>query len=329
MSVLVTGGAGYIGAQMVRDLVSRHEQVVVIDDLSQGADWAVAREATLIVGDIGDRPLVAQVIAEHRVDAIVHFAGSIVVADSVADPLVYYHNNTAKALTLIAAAVAAGVEHFIFSSTAAVYGEGARVPVFEDANLAPASPYGRSKMMVEMMLRDAGIAHDLRYTVLRYFNVAGADPAGHGGQASPNATHLIKIACQAATGQRSYMDVFGTDYDTPDGTGIRDYIHVQDLTEAHMLALAHLRKGGDNLVLNCGYGRGASVLEVIAAVKRASGVDFAVREAPRRAGDVAVLVAGAEAIRSVLGWKPRYESLDTIVTHALVWEKKLRDLRRD
>ncbi len=279
MTILVTGGAGYIGSHMVLALLDAGEKVVVVDNLSTGYAGAVPEQAKLVEGDIGDGDLVGDVIARHGVTAIVHFAGSIVVPDSIADPLGYYLNNTVKSRALIAAAVAGagGVKQFIFSSTAAVYGMPEANPVSEDAPLRPISPYGSSKMMTEAMLADTAFAHDLNYVALRYFNVAGADPDGRTGQSTPRATHLIKVACQTALGQRDGLDIYGTDYDTPDGTCIRDYIHVSDLARAHVLALAHLERGGESLTLNCGYGQGYSVLEVIEAVKRASGVDFPVR----------------------------------------------------
>ncbi len=324
MSVLVTGGAGYIGGHMVLALLDAGEKVVVVDNLSSGFRWAVPPEATFVQGDFGDDAMVSQVIREHGVSAIAHFAAKIVVPESVADPLGYYLNNTAKARSLIETAVKAGVKHFIFSSTAAVYGEPNVNPVTEDVPAAPINPYGRSKLMVEWMLGDATKAHDLRTVILRYFNVAGADPRGRLGQSTPNATHLIKIAVQAALGHRAGMDVFGTDFETSDGSGVRDYIQVSDLIDAHMLALAHLRGGGENLTCNCGYGRGLSVLEIIDVVKRVSGVDFPVRIAGRRAGDPACLVAGADRVRQVLGWQPRFAvDPSAIVEQALAWERRL------
>jgi UDP-glucose 4-epimerase len=323
MSILVTGGAGYIGSHMVHALVDAGEAVVVLDNLVTGFDWAVAEGVPLIVGDTGDQPLVASIIAEHGVEAIIHFAASVVVPDSVADPLGYYRNNTVNSRALIETAIKGGVRHFIFSSTAAVYGNPERVPVSEDAPAMPMSPYGSSKLMTETMLRDAGRAHGLGYVILRYFNVAGADPRLRTGQSTRNATHLIKVAAEAAVGLREKIEVFGTDYPTADGTGIRDYIHVSDLARAHSDALRHLRAGGDSLTLNCGYGHGFSVLEVIDAVKRVSGVDFRVDIAPRRAGDPAQVVAAAERVRALLGWRPQLDDLSTIVAHALAWQKKL------
>ena len=323
MSILVTGGAGYIGSHMVHELVDAGERVVVLDNLSTGFPWALPAGVPLAVGDIGDGELALALIRKHEIEAIIHFAGSIVVPDSVADPLGYYLNNTVKSRALSAAAVRGGVKKFIFSSTAAVYGNPASVPVGEDAVLKPLSPYGSSKLMTEIMLADAAHAHDLRYVALRYFNVAGADPKGRTGQSTPKATHLIKAACETATGKRSHMEVFGTSYQTPDGTCIRDYIHVTDLARAHLAALAYLRKGGASEVMNCGYGRGYSVLEVIRAVKKASGVDFEVRQSPARAGDPTEIVAKADLIRGKLAWQPRLNDLDTIVRHALAWEQAL------
>jgi UDP-glucose 4-epimerase len=327
MAILVTGGAGYIGSHTVLELLDAGETVVVLDNLSTGFSWAVPQAARLVVGDIGDQDLVRSVVRRHGVAAIVHFAGSIVVPDSVADPLGYYYNNTVKSRALMEVAVETGVKNFVFSSTAAVYGAPASNPVAEDAPLAPMSPYGSSKMMTEIMLADTAHAHDLRYVALRYFNVAGGDPRGRSGQSTPRATHLIKVACETALGKRSHMDVFGRDYPTPDGTCVRDYIHVTDLARAHLAALAHLRAGGASDVFNCGYSHGFSVLEVIETVKRVSGRGFEVREAPRRPGDPDMLVAASGKIRERLGWKPELDDLDTIVAHALSWESRLAELR--
>jgi UDP-glucose 4-epimerase len=324
MTVLVTGGAGYIGSHMVLALADAGRDVVVLDDLSTGFVGQVSKGVPLVKGDCGDEALVARLIREFGITAIVHFAGSIVVPDSVTDPLGYYFNNTVKSRALIAAAVAGGVRNFIFSSTAAVYGEPDQSPIAETAAMQPISPYGSSKLMTEWMLRDTVSAHEINAVVLRYFNVAGADPEGRSGQSFPRATHLIKLACQAALGQRSHLDVFGQDYLTPDGTCVRDYIHVSDLARAHVLALDHLERGGESLTMNCGYGRGFSVLEVIEAVKRVSGVDFDVRLAPRRAGDPPSLVAATEVIRERLGFRPERDDLDLIVADALAWEKALR-----
>jgi UDP-glucose 4-epimerase len=323
MTVLVTGGAGYIGSHMVHELVDAGEKVVVLDNLVTGFDWAVAESVPLIIGDTGDQPLVASLIAEHGIDAIIHFAASTVVPESVAEPLSYYRNNTVNSRALIETAVKGGVKHFIFSSTAAVYGNPERMPVKEEAPTVPMSPYGWSKLMTETMLRDAGFAHGLGYVILRYFNVAGADPKLRTGQSTRHATHLIKVATEAALGQRAKVDVFGADYPTSDGTGIRDYIHVSDLARAHSDALRHLRAGGESLTLNCGYGHGFSVLEVIETVKRVSGVDFRVDTAPRRPGDPAQVVAAADKARALLGWQPQLDDLATIVAHALAWQKKL------
>ncbi|ALK10340.1 UDP-glucose 4-epimerase GalE [Blastochloris viridis] len=327
MTVLVTGGAGYIGSHMVLALIDAGERVVVLDDLSNGFRWAVHPNAELIVGDASDQALVGRVIQARGVDAIAHFAAKIVVPDSVADPLGYYLANTVKTRALFAAAVAGGVKHLIFSSTAAVYGTPERNPVTEDARPHPESPYGNSKLMSELMLADAARAHGLGYVVLRYFNVAGADPEGRSGQSTPNATHLIKVGCEAALGLRPGVSVFGTDFPTPDGTGVRDYIQVSDLVAAHLDALRHLRRGGGNLTLNCGYGRGYSVLEVIETVKRVSGVDFPVTLAPRRPGDPAAIVAGADRIRAEIGWRPAFDDLTAIVGQALAWERRLAERR--
>ena len=324
MAILVSGGAGYIGSHMVLELIDRGEEVVVLDDLSTGFWWAVPREATFVKGDMGDQALVERTLTEHGITEIAHFAARIVVPDSVSDPLGYYLNNTVKTRALLESAVRCGVRHLIFSSTAAVYGEPPLSPVPEDIALNPINPYGRSKLMSEWMLGDVASAHPLTYIALRYFNVAGADPRGRSGQSGPNATHLIKVACQAASGQRAGMEIFGTDYPTPDGTCIRDYIHVTDLARAHTAALDHLRAGGGNLTMNCGYGRGYSVREVTDVVKRVSGVDFPVRLSPRRAGDPATLVAKADRIRDTLRWRPEHDDLEEIVRHALAWETALR-----
>ncbi len=313
---------------MVLALLDRDEDVVVLDNLTTGFRWAVPSSAELVVGDIGDQELVSALLSRRKFDAIVHFAGSIVVPESIADPLGYYLNNTVKSRALLSCAVRAGLPHFIFSSTAAVYGMPQHNPVREDAPFAPISPYGSSKMMTEMMLKDASAAHDLRYVALRYFNVAGADPQGRSGQSTPRATHLIKVATQAALGQRSHLDIYGTDYPTPDGTYVRDYIHVSDLIHAHVQALDHLRRGGKSEVLNCGYGRGFSVLDVVDAVVRASNNRFEVKQAPRRPGDPAALVAGSDRIREVLGWTPQLDDFDTIVAQALSWERFLGDVAR-
>ena len=321
MTVMVTGGAGYIGSHMVLQLLDRGENVVVLDNLSTGFRWAVPPQARLVVGDFGDAALVADLLTPD-VDAIIHFAAKIVVPESVADPLGYYENNTSKARALLQVAVEKRVPRFIFSSTAAVYGEPRTTPVREDDETAPINPYGRSKLMVEWMLRDVSHAFPLAHAALRYFNVAGADPAGRTGQSTPNATHLIKVAVQAALGLRNGMDVFGVDYPTPDGSCVRDYIHVTDLVRAHVSALEHLRAGGASLTCNVGYSNGYSVLEVIDTVKRVSGVDFEVRVVGRRAGDPARIVASNDRIRA-LGWTPEHDNLEEIVRQALAWEKGL------
>jgi UDP-glucose 4-epimerase len=323
MALLVTGGAGYIGSHTVLALIDAGEEVVVLDDLSTGLQRAVHPKARLVVGDVGDEALVSRLIVQREIDAVIHFAARIVVPDSVVDPLGYYLSNTVKTRTLLAVAVAAGVRRFVFSSTAAVYGAPEENPVGEDAKVAPTSPYGSSKLMSEWMLRDAAAAHGMAYVALRYFNVAGADPQGRAGPSTPNATHLIKVACETALGKRAGVEVFGTDYPTPDGTCIRDYIHVSDVVAAHLDALKYLRGGGRSLVLNCGYGRGYSVLEVINRVKELSGRDFPVTLRERRPGDPAVIVARADSIRTLLGWEPKLDDLSKIVTHALAWERKL------
>jgi UDP-glucose 4-epimerase len=327
MAVLITGGAGYIGSHMVLELLDAGEPVVVLDDLSAGFDWAVAKGAPLVVGDSGDETLLERLIRQHGIDAIIHFAASVIVPDSVRDPLGYYRNNTVKTRALIECAVKSGVRHFIFSSTAAVYGNPTAVPVKEDAPTQPISPYGWSKLMSEVMLRDAGRAHDIGYAILRYFNVAGADPRGRAGQSSKKATHLIKVAVETALGLRDKVEVFGRDYPTPDGSCIRDYIHVSDLVRAHSDALRRLRAAAPSATLNCGYGHGFSVLEVIDTVKRVSGTDFKVEIAAPREGDPARIVADSQKARAALGWQPRFDDLSTIVAHALAWEREL-DKRR-
>ena len=323
MTILVTGGAGYIGSHMVHELVDAGERVVVLDNLSTGFRFLIPSAVPFVAGSTGDRELVSKTILQHGVNAIIHFAASVVVPESIADPLGYYRNNTVNTCTLLEAAVEAGVKHFVYSSTAAVYGNPQRVPVREDEATAPISPYGSSKLMSEILVHDTARAHGLRFVVFRYFNVAGADPKRRTGQSTPQATHLIKVACEAALGKRPKLQVYGTDYPTPDGTCIRDYIHVSDLVRAHSAALGHLRRGGESATFNCGYGRGASVLEVIAAVKRVSGRDFPVEISGRRAGDPAALVADVARIHASLDWRPRYGDLDTIVSHALAWEQVL------
>lgn len=323
MTVLVTGGAGYIGSHVVHGLMEQNERVIVLDNLSSGFREAVAAQATLVVGNVGDAGLVSGLIAEHGIDAVLHFAASTVVPESVAKPVSYYTNNTVNSLALVDAAIRGGVRHFVFSSTAAVYGNPTSQLVSEDLPPQPMSPYGTSKLMTEMMLRDAAAASGLTCAVLRYFNVAGADPLLRTGQSTRAATHLIKVAVQAALGIRNGIEIFGTDYPTPDGTCIRDYIHVCDLVSAHIKALDHLRGGGASTTLNCGYGHGYSVREIIAAVRRVSGGDFAATPRERRAGDPAAIVADTRLIRDVLSWQPCYDDIDTIVGHALAWERKL------
>jgi UDP-glucose 4-epimerase len=325
MTVLVTGGAGYIGSHMAHALVDAGERVVVLDNLTTGFEWAVPPEASLVLGETGDERRVAELIAQENVEAIIHFAASIVVPKSVRDPLGYYRNNTANSRALIEVAIRQGVRHFIFSSTAAVYGDPERIPVREEDPTVPTSPYGSSKLMTEIMLRDAGRAHGLQYVIMRYFNVAGADPLGRTGQSTKGATHLIKVAVEAALGLRSHVDVFGTDYPTPDGTCIRDYVHVSDLIAAHCHALDYLRRGGASATINCGYGRGFSVLEVIETVRRVSGIDFGVELKDRRPGDPARVVGACERAHSALKWQPRFDDLQTIVDHALAWDRRLAE----
>ncbi|SNY90104.1 UDP-glucose 4-epimerase [Cohaesibacter sp. ES.047] len=325
MSILVTGGCGYIGSHMTWNLHDAGKDVVIIDNLSTGFSWLVPDGVPVIEGDIGDADLVAKVMRDHKVEAVIHFAGSIVVPDSVKDPLGYYFNNTVKSRSLIENAVKAGVKAFIFSSTAAVYGNPAETdkPLTEELSLEPISPYGTSKLMTELMLRDSAVAYGLKYAALRYFNVAGADPAGRTGQSTPTATHLIKVANQVALGQRDALAIFGNDYPTPDGTCIRDYIHVSDLVAAHALALDALLNGHEPFVANCGYGKGYSVLEVVEAVRRVSDVNFEAAIVPRRDGDPATLVADSSRLRSITGWLPQHDDLDLIVRTALDWERTL------
>jgi UDP-glucose 4-epimerase len=323
-TIIVTGGAGYIGSHAVLALVDAGYPVVVIDNLTTGFRWAIHEKAVFVEGDIGDTALVERVVAEHDVKGIMHFAGSIIVPESVENPLKYYRNNTANSRALIEAAVNAGVPHFIFSSTAATYGVPEESPVREDSPKRPINPYGMSKLMTEMMLADVAFAHPLNYCALRYFNVAGADPQGRSGQSTAGATHLIKVAVEAALGKRSHVAVFGTDYDTPDGTGVRDYIHVSDLAAAHVLALeALIEQPERNLTMNCGYGRGFSVLEVLDAVDRVTNLTVERRMEPRRAGDPPALISDNRAILATLPWKPQHADLGTIVEHALAWERKL------
>ncbi len=328
MATLVTGGAGYIGSHMVLRLLDDGIDTVVLDNLTTGFDWAVDQRATFIEGDVADIPFVSKLIKDHKVEQIVHFAGSIIVPESVENPLKYYSNNTAATRNLLQAAVEGEVERFVFSSTAAVYGMPGLGNVSEKTMLDPLSPYGRSKLMSEWMLADVAVAHDINYGVLRYFNVAGADPKGRSGQSTAGATHLIKVATQTALGMRDYMNIFGTDFETPDGTGVRDYIHVSDLVDAHALLLGHLKINKSNHIMNCGYGRGFSVRQVVDVVREVSGVDFEVREAGRRPGDPASVVASSDLIRAELNWQPRLDDLKIIVASALEWESRLQRRNR-
>jgi len=328
-AVLVTGGAGYIGSHAVLALLDGGWSVVVIDNLSTGFRWAVPEQAAFVEGDIADQALVGRLIAEHKIGAIVHFAGSIIVPESVEKPLKYYENNTVKSRSLIESAVEGGVRHFIFSSTAATYGIPERVPIDEETRTQPINPYGWSKLMTERMLIDAAAAHPLNFCALRYFNVAGADPKGRSGQSTAGATHLIKVAVEAATGKRDHVSVYGTDYDTPDGTGVRDYIHVSDLAAAHVDALEALIAAPEQShIMNCGYGRGFSVLEVLDAVDRVTNLKVERRLEPRRPGDPDALVADNRRILATLPWRPKRDDLDTIVADALAWERALAERRR-
>jgi len=323
VSVLVTGGAGYIGSHVVLALLEAGEEVTVLDDFSTGLRAAVPDAVNIVEGDVADAALVTGAIKNARADAVLHFAGAVDVTESVQKPLRYYLHNTCKSRSLIEAVVKAGAPHFIFSSTAAVYGVADGSPITEQAPLRPISPYGRSKLMTEMMLADAASVSSLRYVALRYFNVAGADPKGRIGQSSPHATHLIRLTAQTALGLRPYLQLFGNDYDTPDGSCVRDYIHVTDLGPAHLAALAYLRRGGGSEILNCGYGRGYSVLEVVRSVERVAKRAIPIVEAPRRAGDPAMLIANAAKLRELFGWQPRFDDLDHIVAHSLAWEQRL------
>lgn len=323
-AVLVTGGAGYIGSHAVLALLDAGYKVVVIDNLTTGFAWAVDPRATLVQGNIEDDDLVRATMREHGVKAIMHFAGSIIVPESVTDPLKYYRNNTVASRALLESAVVSGVRHFIFSSTAATYGMPEKIPVAEGDPTIPINPYGTSKLMTEAMLRDVAAAHPINYCALRYFNVAGADPQQRTGQSTAGATHLIKIAVEAATGKRDHVSVFGTDYDTPDGTGVRDYIHVSDLAAAHVAALALLiERPGESHTLNAGYGKGFSVLEVLDAVDRVTNMKLVREVGPRRLGDSGALVADNRAILATLDWTPQRADLDTIVGDALAWERVL------
>ncbi|MCP5144170.1 MAG: UDP-glucose 4-epimerase GalE [Gammaproteobacteria bacterium] len=326
-NILVTGGAGYIGSHVSKQLSDSGRSLVVLDDLSKGFRDA-ARFGELVVGETGDQALVSRVLKEYDIETVMHFAAWTVVPDSVAFPLKYYHNNTASTRNLLECCIDGGVKHFIFSSTAAVYGTPEGGVCAEDTPKDPINPYGQSKLMSELMLRDACNVNDMRYVVLRYFNVAGSDPSGRVGQSTINGTLLLKVAVEAAMGLRESMSIFGTDYPTPDGTGIRDYIHVEDLADAHLKALDYLGQGGESTTLNCGYGHGYSVREVLDMVGRVHGSPLTIKEGPRRAGDPAQLIARAERIREVLGWRPQYDDLETIVRTSLAWEQKLQELRR-
>ena len=320
--ILVTGGAGYIGSHVVRQLCEAGETVVVLDNLSTGFESAVLG-AELVIGETGDAGLVSRLLDEHRIDTVMHFAAHTIVPESVEHPLRYYANNTCSSHTLLTCSLAAGVEHFVLSSTAAVYGIPDGGVASEESPTVPINPYGSSKLMTEWMLRDTAFSSAMRHVTLRYFNVAGSDPEGRIGQSTRDATLLTKVACEAAVGKRPHVSIFGTDYPTVDGTGIRDYIHVHDLARAHLLALAYLRGGGESTTLNCGYGHGYSVREVLKAVDCANGAPVAIQEAPRRAGDPPVLIAKADRIRTTLGWEPEYDDLGQIVSSALNWERKL------
>jgi UDP-glucose 4-epimerase len=322
-AILVTGGAGYIGSHVLLQLQTRGERVVVIDNLYTGFRQAV-RTAPLVVGDIGDRALVAQVLREHDVDTVMHFAANTIVPESVSDPLKYYGNNTAATRNLLEACMQHGVRQLVFSSTAAVYGIPTGGIAKEEMPLTPINPYGTSKLMSEWIMRDLAAVSDFRYVALRYFNVAGSDPQQRIGQSTRKATLLIKVACEAIVGKRPHVSIFGTDYDTPDGTGVRDYIHIEDLASAHVVALDYLRAGGKPTTLNCGYSHGYSVREVLDGVQRVAGQKLKIKEEPRRDGDPPVLVAEAKKIRSQLGWVPRLDDLDAIIDSSLRWERKLQ-----
>jgi UDP-glucose 4-epimerase len=321
-SVLVTGGAGYIGSHVARQLGEAGESVIVLDNLITGFRSAVL-SAEFVQGDTGDADLVNRVISDNNVKTIMHFAAHTIVPESVAEPLKYYRNNTCSSRNLIDCALNGGVKNFVFSSTAAVYGLPPAGRASEDSPTAPINAYGTSKLMTEWMLRDVAAVNDFNYVALRYFNVAGSDPGCRIGQSTPKATLLTKVACEAAVGKRDKVFMFGTDYDTPDGTGVRDYIHVEDLATAHLDALRYLRDGGESATLNCGYGHGYSVREVLEAVQRAAGKPLPIEEGPRRAGDPPVLVSVADKIRQVLGWQPQHDDLDFIVATSLAWEKRL------
>ena len=326
MSILITGGAGYVGSHMVYAALERGFDVVVLDNLSTGLRGLVAEAAHFHQGHVGDQTIVRRLINDHSVTAVIHFAGSIVAPDSVKDPLAYYANNTVASRALIEACVLEGVKNFVFSSSALIYGPPLLVAMPETTPKEPENPYGRSKLMTEWMLEDATRAYDFRYAALRYFNVAGADPKGRTGQSTPRATHLIKRACQVALGRVPQLDIFGTDYPTPDGTGVRDYVHVSDLVDAHFIALDHLAGGGPSIALNCGYGRGASVREVIKAVSRVIGRDLPAVESPRRPGDPPALIADPTRLKSDFGWRPKHDDLREIISTAYEWERRLNSV---
>lgn len=327
MTVMVAGGAGYIGSHMVWELLDHGEEIIVVDNLVTGFEWAIPQGVTFVKANVGDQATMESVIRKHKIDSIIHFAGSVVVPESLQNPLKYYENNTGNSRNLIAAAVNTGVKRFIFSSTAAVYGnpltEG---PISENAILNPMSPYGTSKLMTELMIRDTSEAHDFSYVILRYFNVAGCDEKGRTGQSTEGATHLIKVACEAASGKRSSMKIFGTDYNTPDGTCIRDFIHVSDLVNAHYAALNYLRSGGKKFTANCGYSQGYTVRQVIDAVKEVSKSKFRVIESERRVGDIEALTANANRLMERLKWQPRHNDLKKIIQTAYEWERKLPEM---
>jgi UDP-glucose 4-epimerase len=327
MTILVTGGAGYIGGHMTLALARAKEPVVVIDNMYNGVPWAIPNGVPFVLGDVGDYETVTRVIREHRVSAIIHFAATLIMPEHYRRPLEYYRINSAGSRGLLQAASDCGIDKFIFSATSAVYGNPVSNPVSEQAVIAPVSPYGKSKWATECMLRDLSEVTDFNYVALRYFNVAGADPEGAYGQSTTKTTLLVQIAVQSALGIRDGIEIFGDDYPTPDGTCIRDYLHVTDLIDAHMAALAHLREGRGNLTCNVGYGHGYSVKDIIDTVKRVSGKDFPVRVGPRRLGDAIAVVAEAQRVREVLGWTPKYDNIETIVTHALRWEERLQRIR--
>jgi UDP-glucose 4-epimerase len=330
MAVLVTGGAGYIGSHMVWTLLDAGEEVIVVDRLSTGFRWAVPRAARFYYGDIEDRALLDRIFNENTIDLVLHFAGSISVPESIERPLDYYLNNASNTRNLIAACLDHSVRKMVFSSTAAVYGlQDSHEAVSEDAALKPANPYGMSKLMSELMLRDTSEAHDFSFVALRYFNVAGADPKGRTGPSAHGASNLIKVACETALGKRDHIEVFGNDYSTPDGTGVRDYIHVTDLTDAHLRAMRYLREGKPSITLNCGYGHGYSVMDVLKIVQQESGRQLVINQMPRRAGDIGMMIANADRARQILGWQPAFDDLSIIIRSALYWEEKLSKMPRN